>query len=56
MKNTSLTETEDIEISTEAVYVTLRASKVSQTKQIAPNVLIDYDDNGEVVGVEVLRT
>jgi uncharacterized protein YuzE len=38
----------------DAVYLEISAAEVERTEQIKPGVVIDYDIDGNVVGVEVL--
>lgn len=39
----------------DALYVRLDKSHVGETEEIRPGVMIDLDERGEVVGLEVLR-
>lgn len=37
------------------LYVSLKKNiQVKLSKEISPNILVDYDDKGEVVGIEVI--
>ena len=38
----------------DAMYLTLRKDKVASTKEIDENTIIDFDKNGQVIGVEIL--
>jgi uncharacterized protein YuzE len=38
----------------EAVYIVLNDQTVAESREACPGVIIDYDENGEVTGVEVL--
>jgi uncharacterized protein YuzE len=38
----------------DAGYVAVSGKQVVHTKEIAPNVLVDYDSEGHPVGVEIL--
>lgn len=38
----------------DALYLTLGNAKVEETRQVAPGVMLDYDTEGRVVGIEVL--
>ena len=38
----------------DALYLRLNESKIIESEEVAPGVVLDYDANGEVVGVEIL--
>ena len=38
----------------DAMYLTLRKDKVARTKEIDENTVIDFNKNGQVIGVEIL--
>jgi uncharacterized protein YuzE len=38
----------------DAVYVSLGSAKIAATDEIAPNVFVDRDAAGKIVGIEVL--
>ena len=38
----------------DAMYIILREGKVSKTKEVDPNTILDYDETGNVIGVELL--
>ena len=38
----------------DAVYIYLGEGEVAETEEVAPNVMLDFDADGRVVGVEVL--
>ena len=38
----------------DAAYFEISLAEVEETKEIEPGILVDYDKNGHVVGVEVL--
>lgn len=39
----------------QAAYIKLSAEKVARTREvIADSLLADYDDNGEIIGMEIL--
>ena len=38
----------------DAAYLTLADSPVSDSEEVKPGILIDYDANGRVVGIEIL--
>ena len=37
-----------------AVYVYLGRGKVDRTEEVSPGVILDYDDEQRVIGIEVL--
>jgi uncharacterized protein YuzE len=39
----------------DALYVRLTSKKVVESEQIRPGIVLDFDEAGEVVGVEVLH-
>jgi uncharacterized protein YuzE len=38
----------------DALYLTLDERPASHTEEVAPGILVDYDDQGRVVGIEML--
>jgi uncharacterized protein YuzE len=38
----------------DALYVRLTESKVIESEQVQPGIILDFDEAGKVVGVEVL--
>ena len=38
----------------DALYLRLDASKIIESDEIAPGVMLDYNDQNEVVGIEML--
>ncbi len=38
-----------------ALYVKLREDAVEESREVAPGVIIDFNREGRVVGIEVLR-
>ena len=38
----------------DAMYIKLIESEVAETKKIDNNTILDYDDKGNVIGVEIL--
>lgn len=38
----------------DAVYIYVGEGEVAETEEVAPNVMLDFDAEGRVVGVEVL--
>ena len=39
----------------DALYVQLRDGDVEKTEEIRPGMILDYDANGDVLGVEILN-
>jgi uncharacterized protein YuzE len=39
----------------DAAYVTLSAAPVCESAEVAPGVVLDYDAEGRVVGIELLN-
>ncbi|HLC50276.1 MAG TPA: DUF2283 domain-containing protein [Candidatus Nanoarchaeia archaeon] len=38
----------------DAMYISLKRDKVSRTKEIDRNTIIDFNSKGQVIGVEIL--
>ena len=38
----------------DAIYIQLKDSAVARSQQVSPNCVLDFDDAGEVIGVEIL--
>jgi uncharacterized protein YuzE len=38
----------------DALYVRLSESKIIESEQVQPGIILDFDETGKVVGVEVL--
>lgn len=38
----------------DALYLRLNESKIIETEQVRPGIILDFDSEGNVVGVEVL--
>jgi len=38
----------------DALYLTLDESATLESEEVAPGVILDYNDKGEVVGIEML--
>lgn len=38
----------------DALYLTLSEAPASRTDEVSPGVLVDYDEEGRVVGIEML--
>lgn len=39
----------------DALYIRLRDDKVVDSDEVAPGIIVDFNDKGEIVGIEVLR-
>ena len=39
----------------DALYVKLKEGKVAESEELNEGIIIDYDDGGEVVGIELLE-
>lgn len=39
----------------DALYVRLTASKIIESEQVQPGIILDFDEAGKVVSVEVLN-
>ncbi len=39
----------------DALYVRLSDQSIIESEQIKPGIVLDYDEEGNVVGIEVLR-
>jgi uncharacterized protein YuzE len=40
---------------TDAVYIRLNESAIVESSEVAPGVVLDYDGQGRVVGIELLQ-
>jgi uncharacterized protein YuzE len=38
----------------DAIYITLKEADVSESDEISNDVIADYDENGNIVGIEIL--
>ncbi len=38
----------------DALYLSLSESPASETEEVAPGIIVDYDEKGHVVGIEML--
>ncbi len=38
----------------DALYLTLRAAPTSRSEQVSPGIVVDYDEQDRVVGIEML--
>lgn len=41
--------------SADAVYIYIKQSVVSESKEKAPGIFFDFDENNEVIGIEILN-
>lgn len=41
-------------IEPDAVYIQLRHGKFYKTKEIEKNILVDYNNKGQVLGIEII--
>lgn len=39
----------------DALYVRLDESKIVESEEVYPGVILDFDDHNQVVGIEILR-
>ena len=39
----------------DALYIYFREGEHARTQEIAPGIIVDYDENGDVLGIEVLE-
>jgi uncharacterized protein YuzE len=39
----------------DAIYIRLKENKIVNSDEISDGVIVDYDENGDVVGIEILR-
>jgi uncharacterized protein YuzE len=44
-----------VDETTDALYLRLDDSEIVETSETAPGVLLDYNDQNQVVGIEILR-
>ena len=43
------------DVSADAAYLVINEAPVARTIELSPNVMIDFDANGHVLGIEVLE-
>jgi len=41
--------------SVDALYIKLKEDRVAESDEVAPGIIVDYNERGEVVGIEVLQ-
>ena len=39
----------------DALYLSLSENKASSSDEVSPGVIVDYDDKGRVIGIEILH-
>ena len=39
----------------DALYIRLRDDRIVDSDEAAPGIIVDFNDKGEIVGIEVLR-
>ena len=39
----------------DAVYLKLTDSKIVESEEVSPGIILDFDENNQVVGIEMLR-
>jgi len=44
-----------VDAKTDALYLRLDDSKVIESEEVAPGVILDFDENNQVVGIEMLH-
>ncbi len=44
-----------IDRESDALYLRLDESKIVESEEVTPGVVLDFNENDEVVGVEILR-
>ncbi len=45
----------NVDKETDALYLRLDDSSIVESEEVAPGVVLDYNDSNEVVGVEILH-
>ena len=38
----------------DAIYIRLRDGKIVESDEIAPEIIVDLDENNEIIGIEIL--
>ena len=39
----------------DALYLSLRDTPASESEELAPGIIVDFDENGQAVGIEMLH-
>jgi uncharacterized protein YuzE len=45
----------DYDPETDALYVRLSDAKIIESEEVQPGIILDFDEHGQVVAIEVLR-
>ena len=40
--------------SSDALYIRVKESRIADSEEVIPGVIVDYDEQGEIVGIEIL--
>ena len=40
--------------SSDALYIRVKENRIVDSEEVAPGIIVDYDENGEIVGIEIL--
>jgi uncharacterized protein YuzE len=43
-----------VDLGADAVYITLTDRPIKESEEVADGIVVDYDDAGRIVGVEIL--
>lgn len=43
-----------VDVIADALYLTLTDAKIVETGEVCPGVILDFDEHGDVIGIEVL--
>ena len=38
----------------DTLYIRLKGDRIASSEEVSPGIIVDYNDRGEVVGIEVL--
>jgi uncharacterized protein YuzE len=38
----------------DAIYIRLKEDRIHNTNEVTPDIIMDYDDKGNVIGIEIL--
>lgn len=39
----------------DAAYLTLRKARISESEEVSPGIVVDFDASDKIVGIEILR-
>lgn len=45
----------NVDTQTDALYLRLDDSPIVDSEEVSPNIVLDYNESNEVVGIEMLR-